>query len=220
MKKGLFIGAAIGLLSQSIAVAVPIYTDRSAWQSAVGVYFDVDLESAPNDLAAVGTLTSGTPILLPPTFATGLSFDRNLEVQRGSGWNNYINPGGGDPLVLTTGELSLTGTFSRSVAKFGFELFPAQLANMALFGPSPLPTLDITLTLSDGTHIFQQVDGEGEPQFFGWIATEGIAIDSFTITSDQVGFSIGNFVVPDGGATFGLLGIGLVILAAARSRFA
>jgi len=47
-----------------------------------------------------------------------------------------------------------------------------------------------------------------------------VGIDSFTIASDQFAISIGNFVFPDGGATFRLLGIALLILAAARSRFA
>jgi hypothetical protein len=210
MKKGLLFSVAAFLLCHGSAQAIEVYDLRSAWDAAfIGPRWDVDLESDPNSLTKGSTLEAESPIWLPPDFDSSFSFDRDLNVQRGIGWHNYIDTSSGadDPLVLGTDSAvhQLTGTFTMAQGKFGFEVLPYESG-------------EITLTLSDGTIYSKQVYHDGAPQFLGWVNDSKYErIESFTV-SGKSGFLIGNFVVPDGGTTLLLLGIGLVALAGLRRR--
>lgn len=211
MKTGVAIclGLGLGLLAQQNSLAIPVFTDRTIWEHASSdVFWDVDLAGKPNGLVAGTTLAKGSGIALPPFFEDKLSFDTDLSVLEGKGWRNYIDPKGGDPLVLGTGkQLQITGTFTEGERSFGFEILPYVSST-------------ITVTLSDGTSISKLVDAAGSPQFFGWVMPENDrgSVTSFTIQSSASGFNVGNFAVPDKGATLALLGLAFCVLAGVRSR--
>lgn len=201
--------AAAFLGSQFAAQAITTtFNDRTAWENAfVGPFWDVDLGGPNNGLIVGDTLEPREPIKLPPLFNHTLSFDRILEVIKGVGWNNYITPGGGDPLVLL-GTMSLTGTLDEGQEKFGFEV-------QANLSDTVIPAT-ISVTLSDGT-VFSYNVGRTLPTFFGWVSDAPITY--FTVTSDSGdGISIGNFVVPEGGATLQMIGFALLAIMAIQRR--
>ncbi len=206
------LGSCLLVLSSQVDVnATQVFASRQDWLVAInGPHWDVNLEDGTNNnLHENDVLVAGSSIQLPPDFDQALSFDSDLTVRRGAGWNNYIDPAGGDPLVLATLASQLAGTFSDyGQTKFGFELLTSA-------------DLWISLTLSDYVTIESfQVSAKDGPQFFGWITDDSTAVKSFTISGIQGELLIGNFVVPDTGATIWLLGLGMLCVAGARLRFA
>ena len=191
----------IFLSAQICAWAIPVFDSRAAWNAAFeGPRWDVDLGGKPNGLSAGDTLTKGAPIYLPPEFAYTLSFDSKLDVVYGKGWKNYA--GSGDPLVLSTQNSSLTGTFNNDgMMRFGFEVLP-------------MASGDLTIELSDGTKVTKYFDARNGPQFFGWVGdgTQS-GIKGFTISGADKGLLIGNFIVPDTASTLILLGVSLAGMA-------
>jgi len=199
------------------ADSITFYSDRTAWETAVGEFWDVNLNDrdhntlTPSSTPGVDVVFGArTPIYLPwpgVPYTESFSFDTGLNVVWGVGWHNYF--GTGDPVVLSlpSGSGSLTGTFSQpNTWAFGFEVQPS--AN-SLF------------TVTVGASSEQVSVAAGEIKFIGWVpGSESSSFGDFTLlNSNDSGFEIGNFVVPDGGATTPLLGIALVGLAAAGRLF-
>jgi len=217
----LLISAVVLWTSPCESRAASIYYDRALWESAVDVFWDVDLAGAPNNLTAGDTLGVEAPIQLPPLFNKTLSFDSPLEVEYGTvedgiGWHNYIAPGGGDPPLVLYATGPLTGTLSDGgfgLRKFGFEVKPVDEDSK----------ITVSLSLDDGTTWFQsesfQASASGAPTFFGWV-NEGYGITTFKVSREDADgrFAIGNFVVPEGATTLELMGLVLLALAAMRGR--
>jgi hypothetical protein len=125
------------------ASALDWYTDRAAWQSAVGIWADVDLSSYnPYDV-----ISAGTPIPLP--YDETLALDLDVEVRQVP--TSWIADWTGDPKVLCSPWYSgaITGTFGGGgggVFGFGVEVEPD------IYG-----IYDVTLDLSDGSSLTQAV---------------------------------------------------------------
>jgi hypothetical protein len=204
MKNVVRVGLLACLLAQSSVLAISLLDDREAWhKSFEGARWEVDLAGGLNSLKADTTFAAGSLIFLPPDFDRTLSFDTDLQVINGAGWNNYLDGASGDPLLLASREEKLSGVFGakKGIHKFGFEVLPSV---------SGL----ITLSLSDGSEISKFVEADGLPQFFGWVDTgiDEAGITGFTITAATGGMRLGNFVVPESGSTVILLGLGLLSL--------
>src|SRR5262245_22015364 len=125
--------------------AISTFTDRAAWESALGSWADLDLSS---QLPAGGTLLAGGSLSLP--FGQTVSFDKVLKgSQVPESWASWSN--GNAPRVLETAEnvTKVSGTFSATISAFGIEMQP----------DFPHPFL-MSLTLSDGSIISELVDGD------------------------------------------------------------
>ncbi len=176
------------------------YTDFSSWQAAVNnLYHEItDLPGAPGSTLAAGDF-------VPLDHSGNLAFSKDMLIEKiGDGWATWSHGYGGE-VAWTNGASSVSGTFSGSGSQaFGMEIEPND------FG-----THTITVTLSDGSVIEQDVTGDSGADFFGWTSTDE-EVNSFDITSDG-DFALGNIV--EGGSTneatvpeplsLSLLGIGL-----------
>ena len=197
--------------------ATTMWTSRSAWEGAVGgVFAPVDVAG---QLSIDQTLAPGNPLTLP--YAETVSFSTSLTAVQvpGGGWATWS--GGKTPRVLI-GEgytlTTVTGTFSDSVTAFGLEM-----------EPDTFSVFPMTLQLSDGSLLTQEVQGDSGALFFGWTAGSISSMTLF-ISPNQAGgttdFAFGEMVkseststVPEP-ATMLLLGSGLIGMAAfARRKF-
>jgi len=204
----------------SRANPINFFDSRASWIAAVGKYWDVDLnDGVHNSFTPGSTYIAGSPINLPPGFHHSLSFDANMDVVNGNGWNNYITgtkPGdlGYTPPVVFSVSLAagnpLNGSFTEMVENFGFEV-------QATLGT----TFTINVNGASQTYTIATTD----PQFIGWTTPsyygpdgEVYAANSFSLTSSANSYKIGNFVIPDAGTTFGLLSLSLTVLFLAQRR--
>jgi hypothetical protein len=166
--------------------ATVMYTDRSAWEAAVGTWADVDLTPY---LPEYSTLTSvALPALAAP--ATTLSFDVTQTVlQVGSSWGTWSSD---SPVVLWNyNESAVIGTFDSAVRGFGLEM-----------EPNPFSVYDMTLKLEDGSSLTQAVNGSGGAAFFGFVSDTPVVTYWQAFIDGETDFAMGNLVVAspeDGG---------------------
>ena len=87
------VGGCLALTSESEANTI-FYSDRSAWDAAVGgigYYLDVNLSGDGNNLIPSSTYAAGSPISMPfpdPAGSTTLSFNQTMNVNSGYGFYN------------------------------------------------------------------------------------------------------------------------------------
>jgi hypothetical protein len=210
---GFLVAAGLVIATSLCQATLTTYTDRTAWETAVGGFHDVVLETQVGDGAI---LQAGN--LIDIGLGGSLAFGQDmLGRQVPNTWGTWS--GGNTPRVLyfdpvKTVSRSLAGTFTPGVRAFGFEAEPASYDEFS-----------ITLELSDNSRISQNVYGYGGASFFGW-NSDDVWITSMTITTaDTGGFAIGRMVhqgmpVPDGGRTLflALLALGSVRLLASYVR--
>lgn len=181
------------VLVASQAQAITLYDDAgglgtgvAAWTAAVGTY-------APVVIPATSPVSS----LTMPLGGT-LSFSSSLtRYVIGSGWSTWSGSHTGESILYVPS--SVTGTFSSPVSAFGLEM-----------EPNPFSVYTLTLGLSDGSILSQDVSGSAGAKFYGW--TDG-SVSSFTL-SGQSDFAFGIMktqgnIVPEP-ATMSLLGLGLL----------
>jgi len=211
MKRMLMVFAltlAVATMMAPVSASAALYTDRTAWEAAVGTFGSVDLPQAEYT-----TLASYASIGLP---AGGFfNFDNPLQrLNYPTSWNTW-NPSGStvELLYFNQEATTLNASFypdgvSGPISAFGFEAEPF------VYG-----FYNISLYLaSGGQMIVQDVDGQGGAKFFGWAGEDVIGFSIWSETGSG-GFAMGRFVegtaVPEAG-TMLLLGSGLVGLVGYR----
>ena len=195
-------------LGSSLPAAIVTYNSRPAWLAAVTGAVSVDLAGQVADGAV---LPAGASVLLPSLQT--LVFNEPVEGRQvPTSWETWS--GGEEPRVLFAEYESLVATLSGAVDAFGFEMQPN---NQEVFS--------LTMTLSDGSELQQDVDGLGGAAFFGWVNTGGPGITAMTLTTDDLdGFAMGRMIqatpgpdrVPEAGASWLLFLLGLSGVAAGR----
>jgi len=186
--------------------AVPIFTDRAAWEALVSPTANVGIPLANGTI-----LSAGSPLSLPS--GTTLIFDQNLTAYEvGVGWGTWSGGLSGFPVLAAETDdpgaaVSVDATFSSPRQAFGLEVQPKDFDLWRL-----------ELTLSDGTIQSLTVDGFGGAQFVGWISDDPTQVTAMRIVSEAgaLGFAVGRMAegtvaVPDGGSTlaFCILSFGL-----------
>jgi len=210
---------ALALLVPLRAFAVDWYTDRAAWQSAVGVWADVDIAGQvdPEEV-----LYAGDPLALP--YDETLTFDKDLDGRQNPGeyhgspecwWSEWE----GDPRVLACIDYDRVHSYGPLVGTFGGDAVWAFALEAQDFYYSP-PEHEITVLLSDGSEL-SQISLMGEPgsdgyaAFLGWV---GGSNTWFQINSDTDEFAIARMMKAEGpGAVpelppFALAALGLLPL--------
>jgi hypothetical protein len=189
----------IGLISS--ANATSMYMDLAAWQAAAGsnvtetTSYGTDFDAVTSFDLIGGPTVTGDP--LSPIFATPLS-----------GWGAWCCGYTGQVLARF-GNNTYTFTLSGPVSGLGMFIEPGTFA-----------PLNITLTLSDGSSLMEEVDGNGPAQFFGWT---GPGVTSFQVSVDDPtdppgGFAIGDIFVATVAPVPGpIVGSGLPALVAVAS---
>jgi hypothetical protein len=190
------------------------FTDRAAWEVAVGSWADVAETWAGGSGSAYSPFPTGSTISLPLS-GTTITFDQDLNGAKvGLNWGTWS--GGNTPKILVllgnagSGN-SVGATASASIDSFGVEMEPNFRAVFEM-------------TLVGGGTITQFVDGNGGAKFFGWAQDPVIGFtmtieDSNANGQNSAGFGFGRMVegqgnppppVPDGGSL--LLVSGFVFL--------
>ncbi|MCI0534733.1 MAG: hypothetical protein L0Z50_05850 [Verrucomicrobiales bacterium] len=187
------------------------YDDRTAWESAVVTWADVDLDS---QVAEFEILNGGDTIGLPQSRT--LFFDQNLEgrqVPTSFGtWSGSNNP---RVLLTDITTTDVVGTFNAPIPAFGLEM-----------QPDIQDEFTMSLLLSDGSTLSQTVSGLGGAKFFGWVTTGGPSVVSMTLSlaagPGDEGFAFGRMVqkTPDAGATWPLLALALLGMVGLRQKLA
>lgn len=234
-------GVAVAGLFACQARAITIYTERgglNGWESAVqGPWYDVNLNKSVLSFTESGTtrtLPTGNPIYLPRDYSVStLTFNQLLKVENGSSsFFNYF-PGDGPPLVLSTfGSETLRGTFAINdpanpndfppSRKFGFEFLPLKEdGTIATLAEIKITLFGLGNDTVLGAYSINFLDFSGtQAQFFGWISDTPVGAFEISVLSGNVARLVtGNYVVPETGATLGLLGVACLALAGVRSRF-
>lgn len=184
------------------AHAVATYSDLTAWQGAVDSYTrDTSYGANFTDIGNI-SLDGGADI----TFGAPVNI-RTI----GAGWGTWSGGYTGQ-ILFTNGATSLSGTFGAPVDAFGF-----------FSEPDPFSIHSFTLSLSDGSSINGNFNGDAGAGFLGWV---GASITGFTISSD-VGFAIGDFytgsvsAIPEPASWLTMIaGFGLVGFAMRRRKAA
>jgi hypothetical protein len=127
----------------------------------------------------------------------------------GSSWATWSH--GATPDVLfSDGETSMVLTMPGGVTAFDFYL-----------EPDPFDVITLSATTQDGTMVTQDVSGNAGAKYYGFYATDGMVIDSVTI-SGPTDFAFGEMristtAMPEPAAML-LLVIGMAGVGAARRR--
>lgn len=194
------------LCGSTNARADNMYTSLSVWEAAAGTWTETtSLGVADTTIVSGATLADGTV----------LGFAQNLQVASiGNGWATWCCGYTGQVLEsYSTGTLTTETWTISPVSAFGMYI-----------EPDVFETLDITLTLSSGSHVTEAVAGEGGAEFFGWVGSD---VTGITISSSS-DFAEGDFFsskvvasTPEVSSVFllGTLIVGLVGIIQARKRF-
>ena len=158
------------LAGQGVATAT-VFSDLPSWQAAAGTWAETTSLGVPD-----GTVVNGVTL----ADGTVLSFAQPLQVQTlGTGWATWCCGYTGNIL-----ESYGTGTWSSEF----WSISPVQGFGMFI-EPDPFGVLAITLSLSNGDTVTQNVDGNGGAAFFGWV---GGGVTGLTISS-SADFAEGDF---------------------------
>ena len=164
---------ALALLVPFRAFAVDWYTDRTAWQSAVGIWADVDIEGQVGDLE---DFDAGSPLALP--YSETLVFSNDLQGRQVP--DSWYGAWEGDPRVLWTRNMDglVLGTFGGGGGG-GVWAFALEVSD------THYGLQETLVTLSDGATLTQEqlvtYPGEGGyAAFFGWVggSTTWFEVDS------------------------------------------
>jgi streptogramin lyase len=192
----------------SLPAAIVTFDSRPAWLAAVTGAVPVDLASQVADGAV---LAAGAPVLLP-SLQTLVFNEPMAGLQVPTTWETWS--GGEEPRVLYVDLQSVVATLSGAVDAFGFEM-----------QPNNLDVFSLTMTLSDGSELQQDVNGDGGAAFFGWVNTGGPGITAMTLTTDDLdGLAVGRMIqgvpaadrIPEPGSSVLLFLLGLAGVAAGR----
>jgi hypothetical protein len=171
MSKFCFVVAIIAALAgQSVATAA-VFTDLPSWQAAAGKWQETTSLGQPD-----GTVISGVTL----ADGTTLGFAQALQVQTmGIGWATWCCGYAGNILEsYGTGSWTTENWSISPVSGFGM-----------FIEPDPFGILAITLTLSNGGTVTQNVEGDSGAAFFGWVGT---GVTGLTISS-SADFAEGDF---------------------------
>jgi hypothetical protein len=162
----------LGLMALAATVstglhAATLVTDLATWESMV---------SSPTETTSLGTdFTDVSSLTLADGTMLGLVGNGTIATI-GDGWATWCCGYTGQ-VVTSDGALSQTFT-------------PSNQVSMGMFiEPDDFATFAITLTLSSGGMLTQDVSGSGGATFFGWV---GGGVSSFTISSSD-DFATGDF---------------------------
>jgi len=172
MKTKFLAALAAGTMLASTAHAVTTFDDLAAWQAAAGTWTnDTDYGTELDDISAL-TLDDGTE----------LSFSGPVNIRQiGSSWATWSGGYAGQ-VLFSNDATSITINFDTPVGGFG--LFAE---------PDPFEVHSFLLTLSDGSTIGGDFNGDAGAGFLGFVGSD---IVSATLSSD-VGFAFGDFYVTD-----------------------
>jgi len=173
MKTKLIAALAASTMLCGTAHAVTTFDSLGDWQAAAGTWTnDTDYGLEFEDISAL-TLDDGTQ----------LSFSGSANVRTiGIGWATWSGGYTGQ-VLYSNGATDFTINFDTAVGGFG--LFAE---------PDPFEVHHFTLTLSDGSTVSGDFDGNAGAGFLGFV---GDGIVSATLSSD-VGFAFGDFYVTAG----------------------
>ena len=151
----------------SVSRAATLETSLPAWEAAAITYSETTSFGVPD-----GTSISGF------TTTDGVSVSVNEDVTSiGDGWETWCCGYTGQVLADYS-STSVSYTLNTPVTAFGF-----------FAEPDPFEILAITLDLSDGGTVTQDVNGLGGASFFGWV---GGGVTGFTVSS-SADFAVGDF---------------------------
>lgn len=185
------------------------YSDGATWAAAFGGPYSTNFtvpSGLLNQTISSITLSDGTTIDLQNGATVNVS-------QPGNNWGTWSGWTGNYTGAVYWSASALTLDFSLTpVVAFGFEIQP----NFVFTG-----SINISMTLDDGTQVDQSFSSISDTKFYGWIGT---GVQSVTISGED-DFGIGNFVsakerttdAPEP-ATLSLIGAGVLGMGALRRR--
>jgi len=185
----------------AVANADSTFTSLSAWQTAVGTWTETQILSG----GGVPDGTNVTSVTLDDGTLLSLSATQTV-TSIGVGWATWSGGYTGQ-VIENLSATPVSASITPTVGGLGMFIEPNQFTS---FG--------VTLLLSSGATIFQQVNGSGGALFFGYTGSD---VTNVTISSaDGSGFAYGDFFTtpvtasvqaPEPGSIM-LLGTGLLAL--------